>query len=227
MLNTSKRKNEVATQSPINWTHPRRTCQCSITPPLLRTHPYHTPATYINHLDTSYYIRNYIKPQKGKSGAPDTKKGLPLWRGVQFKWTCTRDQSSWTNELVRIPPVDHLYTLYIVFKISRAQKMQDRSKPQHFGQASQIRMTCQWTRANHNDYGLTRNLTPNKWHLNTDIDTMNLEKITQPSKWPSGHQTQGITRPEVHQHSYELHCTVLTCQGLYRFHQWTNSIQYI
>ena len=32
----------------------------------------------------------------------------------------------------------------------------------NFEQASPTRMTCQWTRAKHNDYGLTHTLTPNK-----------------------------------------------------------------
>jgi hypothetical protein len=84
--------------------------------------------------------------------------------------------------LVRIPPVDHLYTIYIVFKISRIKKIGDRSKPRHFGKASQARMTCQWTLAKHNDYGLTHTLPPNKRYLNIYIDTMNLEKSINRSK---------------------------------------------
>ena len=78
--------------------------------------------------------------------------------------------------------VSGLNVINMVFKSLRAQKIQDRSKSWHFGQASQTRMTCTVTPVNHNDYGLTRHLTPNKWHLNIDSDSMNPEKVTNKSK---------------------------------------------
>ena len=63
ILNAIKTKNEVATQPSNRWTHPRHTCHSSSTLPLLRTPPYHTPATHGRHLGTQHHIIQYIEPQ--------------------------------------------------------------------------------------------------------------------------------------------------------------------
>ena len=71
----------------------------------------------------------------------------------------------------------------------------------------------------HWHYGLTHGRARNKRYLNIDSDIMNPEKITNPSKWPCGHQILGAKRYCVHRHSYKLHCTVLKPKGWHRFHK--------
>ena len=104
---------------------------------------------------------------------------------------------------LRIPPVDAFIPINMVFKSSRAPKMGGRCKSRHFGQASQTQtqMTCAIALAKHNDYGLTHTLAPNKRYLNIDIDTTNLEKIINGSKWPWDYERQGATSSTVYSHS--------------------------
>ena len=84
--------------------------------------------------------------------------------------------------------VSGLNVINMVFKSLRAQKVEDRCKARHFGRASQTRTTCALTLADHNDYGLTHTLDPNKRDLNIDSDSASPEKITNRSKWPHDHQ---------------------------------------
>ena len=103
--------------------------------------------------------------------------------------------------LVHIPPIDHLNTIYIALKSSWARKTGDRSKSRHFGQASQTRMTCQWTTADHNDYGLSHSLASNERYLKIYINITNPGKITKGSKWPWSYRRRGAKRYCVHQHT--------------------------
>jgi hypothetical protein len=177
--------------------------------------------TVSNTLDWYYESRKNHEPIKMTFWQPKTRYKKACGAPALIQVALHRP---YTPRLVRIPPVDHLHTIYIVFKSSRIKKLGDRSKSRHFGQASQTRMTCQWTLAKHNDYGLKHRLALNKWYLDIDSGIMDPWKITKRSKWPSGHQRQGIRRHEVHQHSHKLHSTVLKQKELDRLHELAISI---
>ena len=103
--------------------------------------------------------------------------------------------------LVQIPSMDQSRTTNIILRSSKAKKIGDRSKCRHFGQASQTRMTCQWTTADHTDYGLSHSLASNERDLKIYINITNPGKITKGSKWPWSYRRRGAKSYCVHLHT--------------------------
>jgi hypothetical protein len=74
----------------------------------------HTSDLYPPSRHTIPYYQLY-EATKRHERCTSNQKRTPSMGRVQFEWTCARDESSWTKELVRMLPVDHFHTIYIVF----------------------------------------------------------------------------------------------------------------
>jgi hypothetical protein len=97
-----------------------------------------------NIIHSKHSIFNIDTQKYTEMGVLDLLVPKIRWKMVVFGLKPHRSNSlpPQTTCCLHVPPVDQFRTIHVVFKSSRAQKIRDRCKTQHFGQASQTRMTC-------------------------------------------------------------------------------------
>jgi hypothetical protein len=153
------------------------------------------------------------------SGAPVTKKGLPLWvrcssSGHAQETGPLKQKKLYISQRWIICIQSIWYS-----KAHKSKKTKIEHHHDRLGGPLLSNKTCALTTEAGTNYGLRHRLPPNKRYLKIHINTRNPEKITKGSKWPWDYERQGAKSYCVHQHSHKLHSTVLKQKGWHRFQE--------